>query len=289
MFFALHDPLYAGPFHRLTRPERGAWWRLPVALVAGVAGFAAASFVGAAIVAGLGAALDLPYLILREKDFNAGLLLATNIGLALLIVVALVLTALVYQVRPGWVVSLQRRVRWRWLAKSMGMAAVVWLVFFLIVLTAALTSRSGPIGPGTVALLVVVVVTQPLQAAGEEYLFRGYLLQALGATRMPTWVCIGVSAAVFAAAHLQFAPPLFADRFLLGAVLAWLTLRTGGLEAGIAIHTMKNVSGLIPAALMGETKQVLEPAGASWIPVAVDVVLLSVVCWWMVRAFDRHR
>ena len=62
----------------------------------------------------------------------------------------------------------------------------------------------------------------------------------------------GRQRALFATAHGQFDPPLFADRFVLGVALAWLATRTGGLEASIAIHAVKNISVLIPASLLDE-------------------------------------
>ena len=38
----------------------------------------------------------------------------------------------------------------------------------------------NPLNGTTVALALIVLFTTPLQAAGEEYAFRGYLLQAVG-------------------------------------------------------------------------------------------------------------
>ena len=73
-----------------------------------------------------------------------------------------------------------------------------------------------------VGFIVIALLTTPLQAAGEEYLFRGFLLQSLGATRLSAPVCWVVSGALFATAHGQFDPPLFADRWLIGIVFAWL-------------------------------------------------------------------
>jgi membrane protease YdiL (CAAX protease family) len=161
------------------------------------------------------------------------------------------------------------------------MAAAVWALLFALATVGAYVTRESSIDGGVWAFIAVVVLTQPLQAAGEEYLFRGMLLQALGATRMPPWLCCGVSAALFATAHGQFDPPLFADRFVLGVALAVLALRTGGLEAGIAIHAVKNLSVLIPAAMLQQVDDALDPHGVSWLPLIIDVVLLAIAMPWM--------
>ena len=163
------------------------------------------------------------------------------------------------------------------------MALAVWLLLMVLATIGAALDRDAPVDSAVVWFLVVVLLTTPLQAAGEEYLFRGLLLQGLGATRLPTWVCCVVSAALFATAHGQFDPPLFADRFVLGVAFAWLTIRTGGLEAGIAIHTVKNLAGLIPAALLDDVSETLDPpGGVSWLPLIVDVVLLAILVPWVV-------
>jgi membrane protease YdiL (CAAX protease family) len=168
------------------------------------------------------------------------------------------------------------------------MTLAVWALLIVLVLAAAVAERKNPVDSGVVWLLVVVLLTTPLQAAGEEYLFRGLMLQGLGATRLPTWLCCVASGAVFATAHAQFSPPLFADRLALGAVFAWLAIRTGGLEAGIAIHTVKNYAGLIPAAFLDDISQTLDPHDVSWLPFAVDVVLLAILVPWMVAVVRRR-
>ncbi len=78
---------------------------------------------------------------------------------------------------------------------------------------------------------VVILLTTPLQAAGEEYGFRGYGLQALGAWVRNPWFGIVVTSLLFAAAHGGQSLPLFLNRFVFGMVAGYLTVRTGGLEA----------------------------------------------------------
>lgn len=278
------------PFHRLTTPARGRWWRLALALVLGALGLLVTSLVALAVVV-LGAeALGFGTTQLSGHRIGVRLLLATNLGLALLIPVAGLLTLLLYRHRQRWVSSVRPGLRWRWLFVAVGAAGAVWAILLLLGLAGALADRSHPIDSRTAGLLAVVVLTTPLQAAGEEYLFRGFVLQSLGAARLPTWLCCLVSAALFATAHLQFSPPLFADRLLLGVVLGWLAIRTGGLETGIAIHTAKNISGLIPAVLLGKVSQAVQPSGGiTWIPFVVDAVLLSLVSWWVLSLARRRR
>jgi uncharacterized protein len=182
--------------------------------------------------------------------------------------------------RPG--------VRWGWLGACLLMAIAVWSLLLVLGTGGAIYARASPLDAGVLAFVVVVLLTTPLQAAGEEYLFRGLLLQALGALRWPLVVCCVVNGVLFAAAHLQFDPPLFADRALLGGVLAFLAARTGGLEAGIAIHTIYNVSTLLPAGILDRVDKTLDPRGVTWVPFIIHAVLLAIIVPWVLAAAGRR-
>lgn len=278
----------AGDYLHTATPQRGAWWRLVVAVAASTLG----------LVAGAIAALLLITLAARlvgYGDFevdptngvNAGEMLALNLGLALLIPLAWLLSRVLYGVRPRWLASTRPGMRWGWLLTCIGVAAVVWSPFLVLGTAGAVIAREAAIGAGVVAFVLVVLATTPFQAAGEEYLFRGVLLQGLGATWLPKVVCCLLSGLLFAVAHVQFDPPLFADRVLLGTVFAWLTLRTGGLEAAIAVHLVKNVAGLIPAGLLGDVEDALDPDSVTWVPFVVDVVLLAIAVPWIIYLWRR--
>jgi uncharacterized protein len=264
-------------------------WRLLVGIVLGAVGFVVVATVALVLVYVVAHLLGFGNFELSTTNINAGMLLGTNLGLAALIPLTAALTRLLYQVRLPWVSSIEGGLRRRWLLTCAGVASAVWGLFLVAFTAAAAASRNRPLTSGVVGLIVVVLLTTPLQAAGEEYLFRGFLLQSLGAARLPTAVCCVVSGGIFAAAHGQFQPALFADRLLLGVVLAWLALRTGGLEAGIAVHALKNVSAFIPAVLLDQTSSVVDPTAVSWVPFGLDVVLLAILVTWLPRRFDRRR
>ena len=85
-------------------------------------------------------------------------------------------------------------------------------------------------------------------------MFRGYLLQQVGAFTRRIWLVLLINGVIFALFHLEFDPGALAARALLGAVFAWATLRLGGLEFGIGAHAAQNLG----VALFGE---VLLPGG----------------------------
>lgn len=86
-----------------------------------------------------------------------------------------------------------------------------------------------------------IVIGLFVAATAEEAVFRGYLLQQTAAFTRNTWVLIGLNAAVFAVAHLEFDPAALTARALAGAAFAWAALRLGGLEFAIGAHVATNL------------------------------------------------
>ena len=94
-------------------------------------------------------------------------------------------------------------------------------------------------------LLLVVVLTTPLQSAAEEYVFRGYLSQAIAgwirAPRAAAVLAALITATLFSLAHV---PPdflTFFDRFAFGLAASAVVWLTGGLEGAIVLHAVNNV------------------------------------------------
>lgn len=109
-----------------------------------------------------------------------------------------------------------------------------------------------------VGAVVVAVVLAPIT---EELAFRGVLLQTM--RKRSNWLAMIVTALVFAAFHMLGLDPgswvaaaavVLPQLFIVGVVLAWLTLRTGRLGPAIFVHSGFNllaaVALLLPAELL---------------------------------------
>jgi hypothetical protein len=91
---------------------------------------------------------------------------------------------------------------------------------------------------------VVVLLLVPVQAAAEEYIFRGYLMQSIGRWLRHPAFAILLPVPLFVLGHGydllgQIGVGLFA------VAAGWLTWRTGGLEAAIALHVVNNLSAFL--------------------------------------------
>ena len=197
--------------------------------------------------------------------------------------------------RPGWVASVVGRLRWKWMAVAFGLAFVALLA--TLVVGALLPASGDPADSSgdlnhwtstTRDFVIVIVLLTPLQAAGEEYAFRGYLTQAFGGLFRSRVAAVLLPAVLFALAHGSQDPPVFFDRLAFGLVAGILVLATGGLEAGIAMHVLNNFLAYGFALAFSDMTTALNPTGASWwtLPITLtqSLVYLALAVWaarWM--------
>jgi membrane protease YdiL (CAAX protease family) len=219
-------------------------------------------------------------------------LLGVNLSLAVLIPAAMLGLLAGHQIRPGFLHSVMGRFRWGFLTLCLLVEGVVWLLTLPLTVLLAGDTEGVP-APGDVGGLsltqwlpfaLVILLTTPLQAAGEEYGFRGYGLQALGAWVRNPWFAIIVTSVLFALAHGGQSLPLFLDRLAFGVVAGLLTVRTGGLEAAIAFHVVNNMIILLLASAAGQLEPSLTVSEAPWGLVVADVAgmaLYTVVVLWL--------
>ncbi len=215
-------------------------------------------------------------------------MLYLNLGLASLTVVAWLVLRVVHRLRPRWLSSVLPGMRWKFFFACLGLAVVA-LVASLIVgvlLPQDPNSVSGSPSVPTGELLataVVILLTTPLQAMGEEYGFRGYLMQAFGSLFRSRAAALLITSGLFALAHGAQNFPLFFDRFAFGLMAGLVVILVGGLEAGIALHILNNLLAFGIAIAFNQLDGTLTVSTASWwqLPVTIvqNGVFLLLVLW----------
>lgn len=205
----------------------------------------------------------------RRFELPVGML-AANLALVALIPLAAALVWFVHQVRPRWLSSVTPGLRWRYLLVCTGIGVTV--LSAVAVLPPALTGvLTWAPQPQLVAFLLVIVLTTPLQAAAEEYLFRGYLLQAFGSLSVSRWAGVVLSALLFAGFHGSQNLALFVDRLAFGLAAGTLVVLTGGLEAGIGAHVANNLIAYTTAALTSSIADIRAVRTLTWPDALQDV------------------
>jgi uncharacterized protein len=262
------------PYHQMLRTWSYEGWRSWVGIVMVLVGFILVAPVLAMPVLVVGTVLtdDSFQAMATLKPVTPFGMLYLNVALGLCILVAWFTMRVMHGMRPRWLASVMPRLRWKFLLVCLGLAVVALIAQVVVsaLVPSSANDTSGGLNDFTSSeawIAVVVLLTTPFQAAGEEYVFRGYLLQAVGSlVDKPwwKWATILLTAFLFACAHLQFAPPLFFDRFAFGIVAAWLAIETGGLEAGIALHVLNNYLAFGFALVFGDISESLNAPQASY-------------------------
>lgn len=245
------------PYQRLARETpQYAWWKLPVAGLLSVVAyfFASGALIATAVLLMYAVGVDGGDRISEWFD-EAGSVNVDQpeffaldmLGLAVMIPVLLV-AVLITGPRPiGYLTSVAGRMRWGWLGHTSVLAVVVFgggiggLVALSYWIDPDSVQSPDPFGGRVLLMLVLVLALTPFQAAAEEYVFRGYLMQLVGSWTRFAWIPVVVTVPIFAIGHAYNIWGLI-DVGLFGLMAAVLVIRTGGLEAAIAAHAFNNIT-----------------------------------------------
>lgn len=172
-------------------------------------------------------------------------------------------------------------------------------VFFMLIAGATLVEAAFKPGEYQVMFdpqqflifLPIALLVTPLQAAAEEILFRGYLMQGMGLWTRYTAIPVLGSSLLFMAAHLtnpemgesMYLIPLL--YLLMGLFLAFITVKSNSLELAIGAHAANNLFAVL---IMNYANSAL-PAPSLFManridPVAslISFVLVAAAFYWIV-------
>ena len=174
--------------------------------------------------------------------------LAVNLSIGITGVFAVVLTFRLARVSWQTVLSLPRRFDRKRLLQYLGGAAVLvalGITVARIVAPEDLGWSEFGVSGTTVALLVTVALTTPMQAAGEELMFRGAILPAAASwtrtIRPALALGVAVSSPAFMFVHGSADPWLAAYYVVFGVSTGLMMIISRGLEASIAFHVANNL------------------------------------------------
>ena len=219
-----------------------AWWLYPItALVGFVGGMALATIV---LIGAMVAGLTSADLSVELKTPSHPTLFFPLIGLIFGAVLLGYVGAirLIQAKRFGDIVG-----HWQWRAFAIG--AGLWLGVQGLATGADAWLNPGDIkitaSAATTTLAAVALLGLAVQTFAEEFIFRGFLTQAiLRATRRPIIAAL-ISGAVFGALHIPNGTPQALDAAAFGVVTALIAIRTGGLAFGYGLHLANNFYGAV--------------------------------------------
>lgn len=289
-------------YHRLHRAGPRAVWRPVLGVVLVVLGaFLLAPLVWQLLFAAGFVAAGEPLVeslegLVDTRDPSPLTLAYLNVVLASAIAMVWAVSVVLHRLPLRWVTSVGPRMRWRYFAACLGLSFLA-LVATLVV-SSLVPQAAGEAVPVEVNaftsttrdFLLVVLLLTPFQAAGEEYLFRGYLTQAVGGlvggVAAAKVLAVLVPALLFGLAHGAQDLPVFVDRFAFGVVAGVLVVVTGGLEAAVAMHVLNNFLAFGLALAFADLGDALNPTGGTWwsLPGTLTQSLVYLaLAWWVAR------
>ena len=267
------------PYHQMLRGPRFRWWKPIVTLLLAVALGIPLILLSLLPLLVAGIATGDPELgaaALDVTNLSPTAFVAVNLSLIVLIPLSGLTIWIVHQIRPRFLSSVAGGIRWRWLARCALIVLPLWLVYLALGLLVAPPESSRP--DDWLALLVIVLIMTPIQAAAEEYFFRGWLMQNIGAwfarPIVGLVVSLAVSTVAFAAAHGSPDPWIFGSIGCLAVASGIAAYRTGGLEAGIAMHGVNNLLAFGAVLTFGGWDEAFVGADTSGTPAVLLLALL---------------
>lgn len=242
------------PYLRLASVGRNEWWRyvlsflLIIAIWFGTSIFLGTVLAAAAIFSGNpGVGIDPNTGQVTGVD-PLLFFLITMLSSAALFFAVLLAVRLIHQRPVKTLVTPLKRISWSRMAAGF---------FFFALLAAVASLVEALLYPGRYILtwnpgnffrfLPFILVLIPIQTAGEELLFRAYLMQSIGQVSRKTWVPLLLTSVIFMLLHLAN-PEVGADRLLLplyylgiGLLFGLITLRDGRLELALGAHAANNL------------------------------------------------
>ena len=281
------------PYQQMLRGPRYRWWKplLCLLLVILLAFSMMALALVPVLIAGWITGTDL---ITTMDITNLGPIgfIYLNLSLIALIPASGLSIWIVHGIRPKFLSSVAGGIRWRWLLRCIAVILPLWAVY--IGLAALVTPFTSPRPTQWVALLIIVLLLTPLQAAGEEYFFRGWIMQNVGAwfsrPIVGLVVSLVVSAVTFSTLHLSRDPWVLGGIACLAVASGLAAWRTGGLEAGIAMHAVNNMLVITVVVLSGNWSQAFIQTETTRTPAALLLagavygIALALILWQAKRA-----
>lgn len=216
---------------------------------------------------------------MADLEMTPMLFVCTNLSLAAFIPISMLMGRLFFGQKGRFLSSVAGGLRWKWLAICLAILLPIWLSMMFASWLVEPSQFDGlAVNNETVIFIAIILVTTPLQCAGEEFGFRGLINRSVASFIKPDKRILGVpagallgiiiSSLLFMAAHAASDIWLNSFYFLFGVIACVLAWRTGGLEAAIAMHVVNNITAMsvLP---FGDTEGLLDRSAGVADPTAL--------------------
>ncbi|GAA2641918.1 hypothetical protein GCM10010399_89700 [Dactylosporangium fulvum] len=183
-------------------------------------------------------------IIAGGTEFTPIMHLGNVVSIALLIPWSMCIQRWLYGVKGASLHSVLSKLRRARIGRAVMILLPVWAVYLTVFTALSPYQVTDWAVSDLLWLFAITIVFQPLQAAGEEYGFRGLAFRVAASwgrgPRTALMIGIIVSTILFAVIHGSTDVWLNVYYVTLGVTWSLITWRTGGLETSIVIHAANN-------------------------------------------------
>ena len=140
-----------------------------------------------------------------------------------------------------------------------------------------------------VALLIISILTIPLQAAGEELFFRGYLMQGIGWGTKSPLITLIITSVGFGLIHWgnpemeRYGQNFIVTYIIMGLFFGIIALMDDGLELVIGVHTINNIYNAVLVSFPGSALELptvfrIKEYDA-WLNFGISIIIFMFFIW----------
>lgn len=167
-----------------------------------------------------------------------------------------------------------------------------------VILTSVLSQSTSNLEEAFVPIVeaplpALLLVTAVMPAVCEEALFRGFLFGSLRERLQKPLPAILISGLVFGAFHMSLVKLL--PTFMLGALFAYLVLKTGSIYVTVALHFFNNAMSMVELKHPQWLENILPVlfkenlSAAELLGMAAVGAVLTAAGWWLLRRADGKK
>ena len=192
------------------------------------------------------------------------------------------------------VITTKTKIRWLKILKGAG----IWLAILGIITVISLliqpegyqfTFNSKTFG----ILLIISLITFPIQASFEEVFFRGYLMQGFGLLSKKPIIPLLTTSIIFGLVHVANGTNMTISIFpvieasIIGLMLGIITLGEDGIETAMGIHILNNIYAALivstEGSVLGDVPSVLsasyDPYSSILWTIILSVIAIMIIFW----------
>ena len=159
-------------------------------------------------------------------------------------------------------------------------ALIIPLILYIIYMAAeSIILAKKPSINFSIAFLLVIFISIPLQSIAEEYIFRGLLMQTLGSWSKIPVLALVLQAIIFGLFHGYNSLGLI-ETITMGLVCGYFAWKTNGIEVCSAIHSANNMSiGIF--VMLGLHTSTSSPQLMSVLPTVIFLIVLAAILYYI--------